>query len=111
MGPLFLFCFVLYINDLYRFIDNEITCPLADDTSLVMFGNDLNILVNHLSLTFQKLSRWCIENKLTICIEENFVLFHTPNKPLIRNIRGIATESMVMNRVAAVKYLGINSDE
>ena len=41
----------------------------------------------------------------------NFVLFHTPNKPLVRNFREIATENMVINRVDAVKYLGITIDE
>ena len=41
----------------------------------------------------------------------NFVLFHSPNKPLIRNVREIATENMVINRVNAVKYLGIAIDE
>ena len=104
--------FVLYINDLYRSVDNVITRLFADDTSLVMYDNDLNILVNHVSLTFQKLSRWCIENKLKISVEKtNFVSFHTPNKPLDRNVREIATENMVINRVDEVKYLGITMDE
>ena len=60
---------------------------------------------------FQKLSRWCIENKLTISMEKtNFVLFHTPNKPFVRNYL-IATENIVINHVDAVKYLGITIDE
>ena len=109
LGPLF---FVLYINDLYRSVDNVITRLFADDTSLVMYDNDLNRLINHVSLTFQKLSRWCIENKLTISMEKtNFVLFHTPNKPLVRNVREIATKNMVINRVDAVKYIGVTIDE
>ena len=84
----------------------------ADDTSLVMYDNDLNILVNHVSLTFQKLSRWCMENKLTISMEKtNFLFSHTPNKPLVRNVREIATENMVITRVDAIKYLGITIDE
>ena len=41
----------------------------------------------------------------------NFVLFHTPNKPLVRNVWEIATENMVINRVDAVKYLGVTIDE
>ena len=77
-----------------------------------MYDNDLNRLVNHVSLTFQKLSRWRIETKLTISMENtNFVLFHTPNKPLVRNDREIVTENMVINRADAVKYLGITIDE
>ena len=41
----------------------------------------------------------------------NFVLFPTPNKPLVRNVREIATENMVINSVDAVKYLGITIGE
>ena len=41
----------------------------------------------------------------------NFVLFHTPNEPLVRTVREIATENMVINRVDAVQYLGITIDE
>ena len=41
----------------------------------------------------------------------NFVLFHTPNKPLVRNAREIATENMVISHVDAVKYLRITIDE
>ena len=37
LGRLF---FVLYINDLYRSVDNVITRLFSDDTSLVMYDND-----------------------------------------------------------------------
>ena len=78
----------------------------------MMYDNALNILENHVSLTFQKLSRWCVENKLTISMEKtNVVLFHTPKKPLVINVREIATENMVIHRVDVVKYLGITIDE
>ena len=43
--------------------------------------------------------------------QTNFVLFHPPNKPLVRNVWEMATESMVINRFDAVKYLGITIDE
>ena len=64
-----------------------------------MYDNGLNMLVNHVSLSFQKLSRNLI-----------FSLFHTPNKPFARNGRDIATENMVTNRVDAAKYFGIAID-
>ena len=53
----------------------------------------------------------CIENKLTISIEKNFVLFHTPNKPLVKNLRQNETEAMNIKRVDVVTYLGITIDE
>ena len=109
LGPLF---FVLHINDLYKAIENVITRLFAYGTALILYEKDLNTLVSAVSRTVQKLCRWCIENKLTISIEKtNFVLFHTPNKPLVKNLREIETEAMNIKRVDVVTYLGITPDE
>ena len=113
LGPLF---FVLYINDLYKAIENVITHVITrlfvDDTALILYEIDLNTLVSAVSRTVQKLCRWCIENKLTVSIEKtNFVLFHTPNKPLVKDLREIGTEAMNIKRVDVVTYLGVTIDE
>ena len=65
-----------------------------------------------MSRKVQNLCRWCIENELTISIEKtNFVSFHAPNKPLVKNIREIETEAMNIKRVDVVTYLGVTIDE
>ena len=65
-----------------------------------------------MSRTVQKLCRWCIENKLTISIDKtNFVLFHTTNKPFVKNLREIETEAMNIMRVDVVTYLGVTIDD
>ena len=106
--PLF---FVLYINDLYKAIENVTTRLFADDTALILYEKDLNTWVDAVSRTVQKLCRWCIENKLTISIKMNFVLFHTPNKPVVKNLREIETEAMNIKCVDVVTYLGVTIDE
>ena len=74
--------------------------------------NDLNTFVSAVSRTVQKICRWCIENKLTISIEKaKFLLFHTSNKPLVKNLREIETEAMKIKRVDVVAYLGVTIDE
>ena len=89
-----------------------ITRLFADDTALILYEKDLNTLVSAVSRTVQKLCRWCIENKLTISIEKtNFVLFHTPNKPFVKDLREIETEAMNIKRVDVVTYLGVTIDE
>ena len=109
LGPLF---FVLYINDLYKAIENVITRLFADDTALILYEKDLNTLVGAVSRTVQILCRWCIEYKLTTSVEKtNFVLFHTPNKPLVKNRRKIETEAMNIKRVDVVTYLGVTIDK
>ena len=79
----------------------------VDDTSLVTYNKDLDTLVNQVYMTFQKLSWWCMVNKLTISVKKRFVLFHTPNKRLVRNLRKITTGNMVIKRVDISEYLGV----
>ena len=68
LGTLF---FVLYINHLYKAIENVITRLFAGDTAFILYEKDLNTLVDAVSWTVQKQCRWCIENKSTISIEKN----------------------------------------
>ena len=109
LGPLFL---MLYINNLYKAIENVITRLLRTTQHWYCTKKDLNILVDAVSRTVQKLCRWCKENKLTISIEKtNFVLFHTPNKLLVKNLREIETEAMNIKHGDVVTYLGVTIDE
>ena len=79
---------------------------------MILYEKYSNTLVDDVSRTVKKLCLWCIENKLTISIEKtNFVLFHTPNKPLVKNLREIEIEAMNIKRVDVVTYLGVTIDE
>ena len=103
---------MLYINDLYKSIENVIIRLFADDTALMLYEKDLNTLVDAVSRAVQKLCRRCIENKLTISIEKShFVLFNTPNKPLVKILREIETEAMNIKRVDVVTCLRVTIDE
>ena len=63
-------------------------------------------------LLVKKLIRWCMVNKLKITVEKtNFVLFHTPNNLLVRNLWEVTTGNMVIKCVDMVKYLGVTIDE
>ena len=80
LGPLL---FLLYIND----IKNAIGCDVklfADDT--LLFTNDRNIdAAKKASNLFEKNSRWCVANQLSINSEKtNSVLFHAKNNRISR---------------------------
>ena len=59
LGPLF---FLLYINDIYRAVDDTIIRLFADDTSLLIYDQNLNISKNKASHAFQGLFDWCKVN-------------------------------------------------
>ena len=108
-GPLFV---LLHINDIYRAVDNTIIRLFADDTSLLIYDQNLNILKNKASHAFQGLFDWCKANWLTISVAKtNFVLFHTPNKPMEQNLKEIVTDETSIERVTNIKYLGVLIDE
>ena len=74
LGPLF---FLLHINGIYSAVDDTIIPLFADDTSLLMYDQHLNIPKYEASHAFQGLFDWY---RLAISVVKvNFVLFHTPN--------------------------------
>ena len=80
LGPLL---FLLYINDIKHAFGCDNVKLFADDTFL--FTNDRNIYAakEKASTLFEKNSRWCVANQLSINSEKtNFVLFHKKNKPI-----------------------------
>ena len=59
-----------------------------------------------------KLYHWCIAHKLSINSDKtNLVLFHLKNKPVLRDFTGLQTQSMEIDRVQSVQYLGMLLDE
>ena len=109
LGPLF---FLLYINNIYRAVDDTIIRLFADDTSLLIYDQNLNTLKNKASHAFPGLFDWCKANRLTISVAKtDFVLFHTQNKPMEQNLKEIVTDEISIERVTNIKYLGVIIDE
>ena len=104
--------FLLYINDIKHAIGCDNVKLFADDTFL--FTNDRNIYAaeEKASNLFEKNSRWCVANQLSINSEKtNFVLFHTMNKPSPKHFDCIQTTFLTINSVKFVQYLGLMIDE
>ena len=109
---LVLLLFLLYINDIKHAIGCDNVKLFAIDTFL--FTNDRNIYAakEKASNLFEKKSRWCVANQLSINSEKtNFVLFHTKNKPIPEHFDCIQTTFLTIDRVKFVQYLGLMIDE
>ena len=109
LDPLF---FLLYINYIYRAIGCNAVRLFADDASLIIGNQDLQLAEEKANEMLTKLYRWCLANKLSINKDKtNFVLFHNKNKPIPENLDCIKTENMPIKRVQMVQYLGLIVDE
>lgn len=109
LGPLL---FLIYINDMHRATERKVVRLFADDTSISVHNDNINVLKNMAIDIFQKIYCWCVCNKMTINTDKtNFVLFHTKNKPVPKNFQLLETDAMPIARVNSIKYLGVVLDE
>ena len=80
LGPLL---FLLYLNDLPKFIYN---CSLyADDTMIQRSGTNIDSICNDIQNDVNKISQWFEFNKLTLNVEKSCIML-VGSKPNIANI-------------------------
>lgn len=112
LGPLL---FILYINDLPKFINNVGIKLYADDTVFYLSAPDLSIANNDMTITANKFHKWCLFNKLTINISKSkCMLFSNKQVKLHKIIQQkieIKIDGTNLEVVDDYKYLGIILDE
>lgn len=105
LGPLM---FLIYINDLPQSINHK--CILyADDTTLLIKGNDINSYENDINNTIRDILNWLKNNDLNINITKtNYMQFHSyRTRPLPLTI---THDSNKIEQAASVKFLGLHID-
>ena len=109
LGP---FLFIIYINDLYRSINDKVARLFADDTSLTVHDKKFDRLLIKAKDQFAKFYEWCICNKLKINLSKTcFLLFHNKNKYIPEAFDKIEINNMLIKREQSVKYIGLIVDE
>ena len=63
MGPLL---FDVFINDLFLLVEETEICNHADDTTIYVFGHELEHIVSSLETDAQKLSKWFLDNSMKL---------------------------------------------
>ena len=77
LGPI-LYFFLIYINDLPNVSENLNTILFADDSTFYLSGPNPHNLLTSLNTDIQKISQWCIANRLTINVNKtNYMVFTT----------------------------------
>ena len=109
MGPVL---FLLYVNDLYRSVGDKTIRLFADDTALLVHNRNIEALMANARASFDKLYEWCLCNRLTINNDKTkFILFHTKNKPVPKDLETLDTSVMNIDGVESFNYLGVIIDE
>ena len=105
LGPLLFLC---YINDM----PISIKCKLmlyADDSALMVSGNDPKSISQILSEQLESCSKWLIDNKLSLHLgKTEAILFGSKRKlKLVNNNFQVTCYNVAIKNVTCVKYLGI----
>jgi hypothetical protein len=105
LGPLL---FLLYINDLPNaIIQNATPILFADDTSVIITGQDPRRLQHDLNTTFRQISEWFQLNSLSLNISEtHFIQFSS--KSLNDSDINITYENNYISKVNDLNFLGLN---
>ena len=106
LGPLL---FIIYVNDICNISNFLFNIMYADDTSVLLSGDDLKDLTCLLNKELELLFIWLKSNKLSLNTQKTFyMLFHRAR--IKGNNLVVKINDSVLNRVNNMKYLGVIVD-
>lgn len=107
LGPIL---FLVFINDLPLFLDHGNTIMFADDTSIIVTGQNSQQLIENTSLTINQMQTWFTSNKLVLNIKKSSILYFSL-KTTSDTIVKINSNNKALKAVKTAKLLGLHLDE
>lgn len=108
VGPIL---FITYINSLLKLPLEGVVVSYADDTSVVVSGDNWEIVREKSINCFKLIKNWLQAYKLTLnLLKTNYIAFslNTVNRPLFDSI---VIDDQIIRETASTKYLGIIIDK
>ena len=107
LAPLF---FLIYVNDMPKFVDKSYPILYADDTTLCFKNNSLQTAINQCNIELSKFSKWCTANKFTINLDKTCFMV-VSNRYVPDLDQTIKIDSSFIKCVDSYKFLGVNIDK
>lgn len=108
LGPLL---FIIYVNDIHNLNLTGDTILYADDTSLFLFGNSIEGIIEQAQQDLDTLSGWFQDNLLTVnSSKTNYIIFSARNKK-IESHSNLYINNEPLTQVSSEKYLGLHLDK
>ena len=108
LGPTLFLC---YINDM----SYALRCKLslyADDSALLFSGPDPTSVAQFLSQELKTCQKWLIDNRLSLHLGKTECILFGPRRRLTSDLDfKVELDSVAVNRVTSVKYLGVHLDQ
>lgn len=80
LGPLL---FIIFINDLPKYLSNVVSKLFAEDTTLIAADGDFRKLESKLIKCLEALDEWCKHNRLYINWDKTFIMYITNKRILL----------------------------
>ena len=107
LGPLL---FILYVNDLPKISNKFVLILFADDTTILLEGNNIHSIVTSLNYELDKLVIWLNANKLSINVSKtHYMVFHRARRKI--DHEDIILSNNILQQVHYTKFLGIIIDD
>ena len=101
MGPLL---FIIYMNDICNVSELLYIIMYADDTSVIMSGNDLKSLIQTVNSELCLLNTWLKANKLSLNVNKTYYLVFNRARIKIDNDTSIRMNDSIINSASHLKY-------
>ena len=94
LGPLL---FIIYMNDICNVSELLYTIMYADDTSVIMSGNDLESLIQSVNSELCLLNTWLKANKLSLNVNKTYYLIFHRARIKVDNDNSIRMNDSIIN--------------
>lgn len=110
LGPLL---FLIYVNDLPDALGSVVgsLSQYADDTNIVVSGDDLSSVVENTSTAFEAVNLWCEDNFLNLNVNKTEIIFFCTDHSRINFPSVIDIQTYNLSVSDSVKFLGIHVDK
>ncbi len=109
LGPML---FILYINDLDKYLELSKVSLYADDTALYVQVKTQAEIMLDLRLELSMVHEWLKANKLTLNVDKTkYMVFGTKTALIHKPDLNITIDGKKLERVSVMKYLGVFLDE
>ena len=105
LGPLY---FLIFVNDMPRYLSNSYSILFADDCTLCYRGQSLNSTIELCNSELKKLHDWTISNKLTINFDKTYFMIVTNRN--VSQFNQVMINGIAIERTYTHKFLGVNID-
>ena len=111
LGPLL---FILYINDLPKYVTNVKVSMYADDTAIYFSSKNVNDVVNRINCDLENIDNWLACNKLSLNVDKtHFMIIGTPQR--LANLHDVDLNVHIkgarIQRANHCKHLGVEIDD